>query len=390
MAFRIRLHFVREPFPVLRGQIQEFHVPFAVSPDRPAEVDRAADHAHAGPVAKDILGVPRVDAADHSDAACLELGKGIAHVPEVPGLRGIETRVVLRHGVAACAAAALDIEDALGGSVMGAVRHVAQDSDLGAAVEPARYRRRTHPFTTISVPSMPMLPTRCPTVPSMVIFTVSPLGQMRPPMPCWPSATTLISRAPSLTASWICSSRSSKGPDDRSTFPLIIRLSSVFSLFAHSPSALFCFLSMHSLICSLSAIALSSMLKPSDMPMGSSVLLPMGAKIFLKFHVRGLEDLHYAFGHFVGIQPPVKLGVLGSDAPRTLAGITEVAAVIFVAEAVGRGLHDIFADRNSRCAKHDQRRGIRSEVPFLAHAACSDQAEVRFACPASRGPGNSP
>ncbi len=138
MAVKIGLHVRGEPFPVLLRQVHEPYVRLAVFLDRAAEIDRAADHAHAGTVAQDVLGVPGIHAADHGNAAGLELGKGIAHAAEVPGLEVREPGVLLGHGVAPRAAAALDVELALGPRVMCAVRHVAEHGDRRAAVEPAR------------------------------------------------------------------------------------------------------------------------------------------------------------------------------------------------------------------------------------------------------------
>ena len=84
-GLEIGLHVLGEPFPVLGREVHELHVLFAVLvPDGAAEVDRAAHHAHAGPIAQDVLTVPGVDAADHGYAAGLELGEGIAHVAEIP------------------------------------------------------------------------------------------------------------------------------------------------------------------------------------------------------------------------------------------------------------------------------------------------------------------
>src|SRR5208337_162102 len=62
------------------------------------------------------------------------------------------------------------------------------------------------PFTRISVPGIPMLPSRCPDVPSTVIITLWLLGQILPPMPCCPSAMMRSSRILSCTACCICSS----------------------------------------------------------------------------------------------------------------------------------------------------------------------------------------
>ena len=135
---KIGFHVRGEPLPVLLRQIHESYIRLAVFFDRAAEIDRAADHAHAGTVAQDVLGVAGVDAADHGNAPGLELGKGIAHAAEVPGLEVREPGVLLGHGVAPRAAAALDVELALGPRVMRAVRHIAQHRDDSAAVEPAR------------------------------------------------------------------------------------------------------------------------------------------------------------------------------------------------------------------------------------------------------------
>ena len=77
-----------------------------------------------------------IHAADNRDAACLELGKGVSDAPEIPGFEVRKTGVLLGHGIAARAAAALHVELALGCRVMRSVRHVAEHGDGRPAVQP--------------------------------------------------------------------------------------------------------------------------------------------------------------------------------------------------------------------------------------------------------------
>ena len=126
-----------EPLPVGLVKLQQLDILVAVAFGAAAKIDGAAHHPHAGAVAQDILRVAGLDPADHRDSAGLELGEGVAHIAEIPGLEGFETGVVLGHRVAAGPAAALDIEDSLGPGVVGPVGHIAEHGDFGPAVEPA-------------------------------------------------------------------------------------------------------------------------------------------------------------------------------------------------------------------------------------------------------------
>ena len=105
--------------------------------DITAEIYGTADHADAGAVTEDVVRIARLDAADHSDPAGLEFGKRVADIAKIPRLKRFEARVPLGHCVATGATTALDVEDALGAGVMGAVGDVAQDRYLGPAVYPA-------------------------------------------------------------------------------------------------------------------------------------------------------------------------------------------------------------------------------------------------------------
>jgi len=64
------------------------------------------------------------------------------------------------------------------------------------------------PSMMIFVPGKPMAPARCPGEPLMrTVMGSSRETNSRPPMPCWPSASTKSSRAPWVTARWMRSSR---------------------------------------------------------------------------------------------------------------------------------------------------------------------------------------
>src|SRR5208283_3104488 len=93
------------------------------------------------------------------------------------------------------------------------------------------------PFTRISVPGIPMLPSRCPDVPSTVIAILWFFGQILPPMPCCPSAMMRSSRVLSCTACCICSSSMRDGTLAPFTIPFIVLmdLPAVCSVFSPLP-----------------------------------------------------------------------------------------------------------------------------------------------------------
>ena len=101
----------------------------------PRKIDLAADHADAGPVAEDIFRILRIDAADHANAAAVELGKGVAHRAEHPHFRSLIVRVPFGHGQAAGADGAADHHPAAGHGVADAVGGIALDDDIRADVE---------------------------------------------------------------------------------------------------------------------------------------------------------------------------------------------------------------------------------------------------------------
>ncbi len=109
---------------------------------RAPEIDGPADHSDTGTIAEDIVRIPWIYTADDCYSAGLELGEGITDIPEIPGLRRIEPRVMLCHGVAACPAAPLDIENALCSGIESAVRDITQNGYLCPAVDPADIIRR--------------------------------------------------------------------------------------------------------------------------------------------------------------------------------------------------------------------------------------------------------
>ena len=102
-----------------------------------AEVDLAAHHAHAGPIAKHVVRVLRLHPADHADAAAVELGEGVAHRAEHPHLGPLVVRVPLGHGQAAGADGAADHHPAAGHGVAHAVGGVALDDDVRADIQVA-------------------------------------------------------------------------------------------------------------------------------------------------------------------------------------------------------------------------------------------------------------
>ena len=102
-----------------------------------AEIDLAADHAHAGPIAEHVVRVLRFHPADHSETAAVELGKGVAHRAEHPHLGPLVVRVPLGHGQAAGADGAADHHPAAGHGVAHAVGGVALDDDVRADVQVA-------------------------------------------------------------------------------------------------------------------------------------------------------------------------------------------------------------------------------------------------------------
>src|SRR5208283_2967831 len=101
---------------------------------RTAEIDSAAHHPYAWAITEDIFRISGIDTTHYCNAASFELCKGIPHIPEVPRLGRIKAWIVLCHGVAPCAAAALHIQNAPGSSIESAVSDVSKHSYLCAAV----------------------------------------------------------------------------------------------------------------------------------------------------------------------------------------------------------------------------------------------------------------
>src|SRR5208283_5221933 len=205
------------------------------------------------------------------------------------------------------------------------------------------------PLTRISVPGIPMLPSRCPDVPSTVIITLWLFGQILPPMPCCPSAMTRSSLVLSCTACCICSSSMRDGTLLPFTIPFIVTVLSfvfLFSPFAPLTSD-FCFLARITYpqpLCHCFVVGAQSV-GHADGKLGAPA---HRSKYLPQFNVGSLKDLHHAFRNLIGIKPPVQLRVLRGYTTRTFSGITEIAAVIFVAQAVGCRLHYVLAYGNHR------------------------------------------
>ena len=80
----------------------------------------------------------------------------------------------------------------------------------------------TPPMISMVVPGNPLEPMRWPGEPVMVTWIGSSLDiQSLPPMPCWPTASTSILRAPSRTARWMRSSRMRDSMRTPSSWPLM-------------------------------------------------------------------------------------------------------------------------------------------------------------------------
>ena len=130
-----------KPAPLIVADLGEPGVLFAEPPVGAAEEDPAAHHAHAGPVAEDVVRVVRLVAADHRGAARHELGEGVACTPEDPQLRRSKPRVLLRHRHAPGADVAGYVDLPLRHGVADAVGRLAVDDDPGARVEPTHVVR---------------------------------------------------------------------------------------------------------------------------------------------------------------------------------------------------------------------------------------------------------
>ena len=125
-----------QPLPLLIVRPVEAGIGFGIGViDRAAEIDETADHTDTGAVAEDIVRILGVDAADHGDAAAVELGKGVAGGAENPEFGSGVVRVPLGHGQTAGADRAADVHLAVGHGVAGAVGGVAEDGDFGADIE---------------------------------------------------------------------------------------------------------------------------------------------------------------------------------------------------------------------------------------------------------------
>src|ERR1700690_1153000 len=97
---------------------------------------------------------------------------------------------------------------------------------------------------------------------------------------------------------------------------------------------------------------------------------------FLEFDVGGLEYLDNTLGNSVGVESPVEFWVLRGNASWTLSGVAEVAAVEFVAEAIGSSLHDIFPNRDTRCAKQYKCGGICCQISFFTDTSGGDERQL--------------
>src|SRR5208283_504889 len=199
-------------------------------------------------------------------------------------------------------------------------------------------------------------------------------------MPCCPSAIMRSSRALSCTACCICSSSMRDCTLLPFTIPFIVltALPAVCSVFSPLSFA----------FCLLSSVFLARITYPQPLRhcfiVGAQSVghadRKFGApahrsKDLPQFNVGSLKDLHHAFRNFIGIEPPVQLRVLRGYTPGTFSGITEITAVIFVAEAVCCRLHYVFTDRNRRCTEHDERSRVCRQVAFFAHTACCYQRQ---------------
>ena len=103
--------------------------------DFSAEEDGPAYHSDAGPITENILGILRIDAADHGDAAAIELGKGVADRAEHPEFRPAIFGIPFGHGQTAGSNRAGDIDLAIGHGIAGAVAGIAEHDNLRADIE---------------------------------------------------------------------------------------------------------------------------------------------------------------------------------------------------------------------------------------------------------------
>src|SRR5208337_2175259 len=193
-------------------------------------------------------------------------------------------------------------------------------------------------------------------------------------MPCCPSAIMRSSRALSCTACCICSSSMRDCTLLPFTIPFIVltALPAVCSVFSPLSFA-FCLLSS----VFLAGITYTQPLRHCFIVGAQSVghadrkfrAPAHRSKDLTQFNVGSLKNLHHAFRNFIGIKPPVQLGVLRGYTTRTFSGIAEIAAVIFVAQAVGCRLHYVLAYGNHRRAEHNEGSCICRQVAFFAHAS---------------------
>ena len=143
--FEIWLHVRPEPFPVLMRKVKEFHIPFAVSLDRAAEIYRSADHPYTGTITETFSGFRGFTPQTTAMPPALNSANESPTFLKYHDCGGSKRGLRFGHGVAACTAAALDIKNPLRSSIKGTVGNIAEDRYLCTTVDPADIIRNT-PF----------------------------------------------------------------------------------------------------------------------------------------------------------------------------------------------------------------------------------------------------
>src|SRR3972149_2817899 len=106
-----------------------------------AEENLTADHAHAGTIAQDIFRRFFSVAANYGNAARHELGKRITHAAKHPQFRRLKTGIVFRHGHAAGADIAANVNLSLGHGIAYTVSGMAMHDNFSPPIQPSHIVR---------------------------------------------------------------------------------------------------------------------------------------------------------------------------------------------------------------------------------------------------------